>query len=210
MSREAKILIAILVVIVGGMIALFSLGGGSSTPTTSVDQSKLVKADSHKQGSGPVTLVEFGDYQCPSCGVAFPTIQKLQTEYDGKITFVFRHFPLTTIHKNAMIGAEAAESAGSQGKYFEMHDKLYSNQAKWSELPDPTDTLVSYAAEIGLDIDKFKKDLSEKTHKSRIEADQADGNSLQIQGTPTIYINGEQQTAFDYATLKAAVDKALK
>ena len=212
MSREAKILIAILVVVVGGMIALFTMGGGSSTTTanTPADQSKLVRDDSHKQGSGQVTLVEFGDYQCPSCGAAHPIIQRLQSEYNGKLTFVFRNFPLTSIHKNAMIGAMAAESAGAQNKYFEMHDKLYSEQAKWSELPDPTDTLIGYATELGLDVEKFRNDLKTNAHKGRIDTDMADGNSLQIQGTPTIYVNGVQQSGFDYDTLKKAVDNALK
>jgi protein-disulfide isomerase len=209
MSKEAKILTAILVVIVGGMIALFTLGGGGSVKPEVADSSKLVRENSHKQGTGSVQMVEFGDYQCPSCGAAFPIIQRLQTEYAGKLQLVFRHFPLTQLHKNAMAAAFAAEAAGSQGKYFEMHEKLYSNQDKWSELPDPTESFVGYAREIGLDVEKFTNDLKNQTGKSAIEADQKDGTDLQIQGTPTIYINGVKQEAFDYDTLKKSIDSAL-
>lgn len=210
MSREAKILIAILVIVVGGMIALFAFGGGGSSSTSqTTDSSKLVRENSHKQGSGSVTMVEFGDYQCPACGAAFPNIQQIQKEYDGKVTFVFRNFPLTTIHKNAMASSSAAEAAGLQGKFWEMHDKLYSTQDTWSESATAADTFVGYAQELGLDVEKFKTDVASQTVKDIIAKDQQDGNDLQIQATPTIYINGQKADDFQVETLRKLIDAQL-
>src|SRR4051794_37083621 len=120
MSREAKILTGILLVVVALMVGIFALtNGGEVAQTPAVDSSKLVAADSHKTGTGNVTVVEFGDYQCPACGAAYPTTKKLLDEYNGKITFVFRNYPLT-MHANAPEAAEAAEAAAAQGKFWEM------------------------------------------------------------------------------------------
>jgi protein-disulfide isomerase len=211
-SRESKILTAILVVVVGGMIALFAIANkpADSGPAPVGDKTKITRDSSHKEGSGPVQLVEFGDYQCPACGAAYPNVQQLMKDYDGKITFYFRNFPLTSLHPNAMVSAEAAEAAGAQGKYFEMHDLLYQNQKDWSEDADPTSKLVGYAKTLGLDTDKFQKDLSAEQYKSAIQQDMADGTALNINATPTFYLNGTMLTGgFDYASLKKAVDAAL-
>jgi protein-disulfide isomerase len=211
-SRESKILTAILVVVVGGMIALFAIANKptDSGPAPVGDKTKIIRDNSHKEGTGPVQLVEFGDYQCPACGAAYPNVQKLLQDYNGKITFYFRNFPLDSIHKNARIGAEAAEAAGAQGKYFEMHDKLYESQKDWSEDADPTDKLVGYAKDLGLDTDKFKNALADEQYKSVIDQDVADGTALNINATPTFFINGTQVTGgFDYDSLKKAVDAAL-
>src|SRR3954466_8312 len=132
MSQEAKVLIGVgvatLLIVVG---AAFFLGGSSSpdkaTPTISQDQAKmLVRPDSHimKATNAKVTIVEFGDFQCPACGASYPIISQLLTQYKGKVNFVFRNFPLQ-MHPNAPIAAEAAEAAGAQGKFFEMYDALY-------------------------------------------------------------------------------------
>jgi protein-disulfide isomerase len=211
-SREAKILIGVLVLVVAAMVGLFVLTGSGKQPASTgstADQSKLVKDTSHKQGSGPVTVVEFGDYQCPACGQAYPIVKQLQDEYKGKLTLVFRNFPLTNIHQNAQVGAQAAEAAGLQNKFWEMHDKLYENQSAWTEQSDPTEVFVGYAKDLGLDTDKFKSDLTSQKVKDIIAADVADGNALNIQGTPTIWVNGQQASGYQHDTLKELIDQAL-
>lgn len=214
MSRESKILTAVLVVVVGGLIGLFALANKSTSPgpTPTGDKTKIVRDTSHKTGSGPVQVVEFGDFQCPVCGAAYPITKQIQMDFSGKITFYFRNFPLTQIHQNAMLGAEAAEAAGAQGKYWEMHDKLYENQKDWSELGASAaeDKLVGYAQDLGLDTNKFKSDIDSQKYNSVIQQDMADGNALNIQGTPTIYVNGVQTADYQYATLRDAINTALK
>jgi protein-disulfide isomerase len=210
-SREAKILTGILAAVVVGMVGLFALANKPDAPPPTGDKTKVIRDNSHKEGSGPVQLVEFGDYECPACGAAYPNVQQLMKDYSGKVTFYFRNFPLTQIHKNAMEGAEAAEAAGDQGKYFQMHDVLYEKQKDWSEDADPTDKLVGYAKDLGLDTDKFKKALTDEQFKSVIDQDIADGTALGINATPTFYVNGTQvTTGFSYANLRDAVDAQLK
>ncbi len=211
MSREAKILTAIMVVVVGGMIALFvAAGGGSSTTSTGtkVDSSKLVTDTSHKLDSGPVTVVEFGDYQCPACGAAYPELKKIQQDYQGKITFVFRNFPLT-MHANAKVAAYAAEAAAKQNKFWEMHDKLYETQNEWSNLSN--DAAVAkfneYAEALGLNVDQFKQDEAGDAVKKVVEDDTSAGNAININATPTLYVNGEQASSYDYNTIKSLIDK---
>lgn len=209
MTREAKILIAVLVVVVGGMIGLFVAFGGGGTPATKVtDAGKLTRSNSHTQGSGKVKIVEFGDFQCPSCGAAHPILKQLLSENTADISFTFRNFPLPQLHQNAMTAAEAAEAAGKQGKYFEMHDKLYETQKEWSTLSNPLDTFVLYAKGLGMDENTFKQDVEGEAYKNLIDTDVADGTALGVNATPTIYINGKKMDAFDYPTLRDAVAAA--
>lgn len=192
------------------MIGLFALANTGSQNQPVGDKTKIIRDNSHKTGSGSVQMVEFGDYQCPACGAAHPNVKQLLKDYEGKITFYFRNFPLTNIHKNAMAGANAAEAAGDQGKYWEMHDKLYESQKEWSDLADPTDTFVGYAKGLGLDGDKFKKAIVDKQFQSFIDQDNADATALNLQQTPTFYFNGTQYVGdSSYTSLKAQVDKLL-
>lgn len=211
MTREAKILAAIFGVIVIGMVAIFAFagGGGSTTDSNSetIDQSKLVRPDSHKIGTGAVQVVEFGDYQCPACAAAEPTVQKLQQELGDKITFVFRNFPLP-MHKNAIPAAEAAEAAGAQGKFWEMHNKLYSTQTEWENLPNPVDKFAEYAKELGLDADRLKKEVEENKYVDFINQDKRDGEDIGVNSTPTFYINGKKAESFEYSTLKSMIEEA--
>jgi protein-disulfide isomerase len=212
-SREAKILIGVLVVVVGGMIGLFALANsGSDGPAPKGDKTKIVRDNSHKTGSGPVQLVEFGDYECPACGAAYPNIKQIMKDYDGKVTLYFRNFPLTQIHQNAMMGAEAAESAGAQGKYWEMHDALYDNQKEWGEIngSDAENKVLGYAKNLGLNTDKMKSDIDSEKYKSVIEQDMADGNALSINSTPTLYVNGVKTQDYQYSTLRDAIEAASK
>ena len=218
MSQEAKILSIIggvsLVIIV---IAVILLGKSNPNPTNAsnqaVDPSLLVRADSNKiaTSSAKVTVVEFGDYQCPSCGAAFPILQQMLRDYNGKINFVFRNFPLS-IHQNAQAAAEAAEAAGAQGKYWPMHDMLYDKQNEWGDAANPLPLFDTYAQSLGLDINKFNDDVTHNKYSDKIAKDQADGNSLGVNATPTIYIDNKQ--AFvgvpTYTDLQNYINNELK
>jgi protein-disulfide isomerase len=210
-SREAQILGGILVIVVAGMIGLFVVANKqSNAPLPAGNKNKIVRSDSHEEGTGPVQLVEFGDFQCPACGAAFPNVQQVLAHFKGDISFYFRNFPLTQLHPNAMEGANAAESAAAQGKYWQMHDKLYETQTQWADLSDPTSYFVNLAQSLGLNTNQFSSDLESKKYQSVINQDIADGNALGIDATPTFYINGSQYTgSYAYANLSSAIQTAL-
>lgn len=210
MTKESKIILSIIALVLVGIAGLVTFVNGSTGSNSTEVPERLVRDDSHTAGTGKVQIVEFGDYQCPACAQAHPTTKKLMEEYEGKISFVFRNFPLIQIHPNAMLAAQAAEAAAAQEKFWEMHDKLYENQQAWSALADPTSTFVKYAAELGLDEDKFKNDLTNNVYKERIEQDQSDGYAVGVNGTPTFFINGKVQRQFDYDSLKSAIEAELR
>lgn len=209
MERETKILLGIIGVVVAGLIGVFMVFNKPGT-TASVDSAALVRSDSQKTGSGSVTMVEFGDYQCPACGAAHPNVKKIMTEYTGKVQLVFRNYPLDTIHKNAMIAAKYAEASAKQGKFWQMHDKLYENQSEWVDLADPTTKFAEYAKGFSMDVNQLKADATSAQIASLITRDKADGDTVGVQGTPTFFVNSKMVASYDYASLKAAVDAALK
>ena len=175
------------------------------------DSSLLIRDDSYRSTSDikNVTMVEFADYQCPACGVAAPNIRKIVEEYRDKVTYIYRHFPLPQ-HTNALVAAEAAEAAGVQGKYWGMHELLYLKQNEWSDSADATSIFVDYAKDLGLNVDQFKADVASQKYQSKIERDVVDGNSLGVNSTPTIYLNGVKYNgSFGYDSLKSAVDSAI-
>ncbi len=195
MKKEAIVLGAIaLVVIVVGIVLFKSSAPDPKNAGTAIDASSLIRT--HSQRSGPdnakATLVEFGDFQCPACGAAHPTIKAIQeTNKDKSFQFVFRNFPLSQ-HQNAMLAAEVVESAGNQGKYWEMHNKVYETQAEWSESTSAREIFTGYAKDLGLDLTKFNNDLDKQTFAEIIKTDMADGNKLGVNATPTFYFNGQK------------------
>lgn len=137
-----------------------------------------------------VTLTEFSDFQCPACGHAYPVVKQLLATYGDKIRFEYRHFPLTEIgHTYAEPAAIAAEAAGRQGKFWEMHDKLFENQEAWTNTNFET-MMTSYAKDLGLDVDQFNKDRQDPALRAKVLGDKALGNSKNITGTPTFFLNG--------------------
>lgn len=208
MERETKILFGVIAVIVAALIGVFLLVNkpGSSATT---DSSKLVREDSQKKGTGSVQLVEFGDYQCPACGAAHPTVQKLMNEYEGKVTFVFRNYPLESIHKNALVAAKYAQASSKQNKFWEMHDKLYETQKEWSDLGDPTGKFAEYAKALGMDAAKLKSDANDAATAAYIKQDQSDGDAVGVTGTPSFFVNGKAIANSSYESLKSAIDAAL-
>lgn len=140
--------------------------------------------------SSPVVLEEYGDYQCPPCGMLYPVLKDIEHEYGKQLQIVFHHLPLTKIHKNAMNAAHAAEAARNQGKFWEMHDRLYRNQNEWKDLDDPRPMFIQYARDLGLNPDRFTRDLDSPEIEQRITSDMQKATSLGINGTPTVLIDG--------------------
>ena len=152
-----------------------------------------------------VTLVEYGDFQCPYCARAHAALTELMQQHGERVTLVYRHLPLVDLHPFAMAAAEAAEAAGAQGKFWEMHDALFDNQDMLDE-----DALPALAANLGLDAQRFARELDEGKHRARVEADAEQAHALGARGTPTFFINGERYHGdSDHASLAAALKKAL-
>jgi protein-disulfide isomerase len=146
----------------------------------------------HLRGSSdaPVTLVEFGDFECPPCAFYQPIVMKLLQEHPEKVQLEFHHFPLTTIHPNALAAAVAAEAAGDQGQFWAMHDLLYSNQQKWSHKPNAEAIFKEFASQLGLDADQFATALHAPETRQRVTEDIARGRDRKVSGTPSFFING--------------------
>src|SRR5687768_18313481 len=160
----------------------------------------------HARGpkDAPVTLVKYGDYECPYCGEAHPVLKELQERVGERARFVFRHFPLDSVHPRARRAAQAAEAAASQGRFWEMHDLLYQRQ---DELDD--EDLMRYAAELGLDLRRFEEDLTNDHHAWRIEEDRLSGDHAGVRGTPAFFVNGVRYTGpVDLDGLLAALEEA--
>ena len=151
----------------------------------------------------PVTLVEFGDYDCPYTVRAFSVVRGLRRRLGSRLRFVFRVFPLTRIHAHAQAAAEAAEAAAAQGRFWEMHDRPFEAHRKLED----TD-LRHYAQEVGLDIQRFEKGMEDHTHAARVREDLKSGLSSGVRGTPTFFINGVRHDggANDFETLLAALE----
>jgi protein-disulfide isomerase len=137
-----------------------------------------------------VTLEEFGDFECPPCGIFHSGLKMLEAEYGNRIKVIFREFPLVPTHEHALAAARAAEAAGLQGKFWQMHDLLYENQKTWHGVFDVRPIFEDYAKRIGLDVERFKRDLSGGVGEQRIFLDGKRAHSLNVVGTPTVFLNG--------------------
>ena len=146
----------------------------------------------HGPAEAPVTLEEFGDFECPPCGMLHPVLQTMEKEFGGRIRIIFREFPLVPTHVHALAAARSAEAAGLQGKFWEMHDVLYDNQKVWHEAFDARPIFDEYANRIGLNLEKFRSDISSEAVDQRIFLDGKRAHSLRVTGTPTVFINGRE------------------
>ncbi len=177
--------------------------------TTQWDSVLAVAVDDdrdHIQGpaDAAVTLVEYGDYECPYCGAAYPIVKELQARMRDRLRFVFRNFPITTSHPHAEQAAEAAEAAAAQSRFWEMHDLLYENQRRLRD-----QDLHAYAEQLGLEVDRFDKDLAEHVHAPRVREDFMSGVRSGVNGTPSFYVNGARHDdSYDLDTLLAALERA--
>lgn len=163
----------------------------SSLPPSSIME---VRSDDWIRGekSSPVTLIEYSDFQCPACAAYYPLVKQLEQEFSGKMKMVYRHFPLMSIHQNALSAALAAESAGRQGKFWQMHDLLFENQSEWSQSRNVQDVFLQYARNLDLDEEKFLQDFQEKQLREKVLNQRGEGIAIGVNATPTFFLNGKK------------------
>lgn len=201
-KRFWGVIIAI-ILIFAGVIALSNKGNNSANE----------QPTNHVMGNNKknVTLVEYGDYQCPACEEYYPVVKQVVAEYKDSIQFQFRNLPLTQIHQNAFASARAAEAAALQNKFWEMHDMLYDNQSAWTQASDPTTVFDDYAKQLGLNVDQFKKDYASSKVNGAINADIAAFNKTgAATQTPTFFLDGKRiDTKADKATFTKLLDAEI-
>jgi protein-disulfide isomerase len=166
-----------------------------------------VNSEDHIEGSfqAPVIFTEYGDFQCPYCGAAYPVIKQIQKKFGDQLGFVFRHFPLTEAHPYAQIAAVASEAADLQGKFWPMHDLIYENQTRLSPK-----ALLTMAESLKMDLKKFQKDIEDAALVEKVETSFESGIDSGVNGTPSFYINGvKYEGYYDLAPLSHAIEKAL-
>jgi protein-disulfide isomerase len=207
-----KRFLAILGVIAAVFIGIFIVSQSGKDSGDKNGGGNGQQATNHVKGVNAknVTLLEYGDYQCPVCGLYEPTVEQVYAKYQKDIQFQFRNLPLVSLHPNAFAAARAAEAAGMQNKYWEMHDKLYQNQSAWSDSSNALSLFKKYAQEIGLDVNQFTSDYAKKEVNDAINADiAAFGKTGQAQATPTFFINGKYVANSDLTDEKGmpSVDK---
>lgn len=195
-----------------GLGGLFVLSRDKAAAPSVSSSSSSVSNHSKGGNSKNVELMVYGDFQCPACRQIYPIEKQVVATFNDQIKFTFRHFPLESIHPNARAGSRAAEAAGLQGKFFEMHDALYESQDTWSSLSNPLNEFVSMAQKLGLDTEKFKTDYASETVNATINADLKEGNSKNVSGTPSYFINGKKVDNSDintYEKFSAVIQKAI-
>src|SRR5947199_3063998 len=209
--------------IIVAVVGFVTLGAGvilyrakrpqTATIPKAMAASKERAEEVHVRGSAnaAVTLEEFGDFQCPPCGALEGPLRQIERDYASSLRVIFRNFPFTN-HEHAHEAAYAAEAAGLQGRFWEMHDLLYREQSVWAKSSDVQSLFDAYAGMIGLNLERFKKDVSGEQVKAKVERDRKRGEALGVRNTPTIVINDESitRTSLNPTALRAAVDAAVK
>ena len=164
----------------------------TTTPAVAVGVPGAEPAHTQGPASAPVHLEEFGDFECPPCGALHPILEQMHQEFGDKLQITFREFPLVPAHQHAMAAASAAEAAGLQGKFWEMHKLIYDNQRTWHEQFDVRPTFEGYAKQIGLDVARFQNDINGEAVAQRIFLDGKRAHSMGVKGTPTVFLNGRE------------------
>jgi protein-disulfide isomerase len=199
--------VLIIGLIIWGMIAAANKAEKESAgiaPVNEVTSSDWVMGNA----SSTVTLIEYSDFQCPSCAAYFPIVEKVVTENSSKLQFVYRHFPLTQ-HLNAVPASRAAEASGMQGKFWEMYKMIFENQKEWEDSKDAKGIFVGYAIKLGLDAKKFTTDFELPEIQTKLDASIKSGIKAGVQGTPTFYLNGKKIVSPQtYDEFKKLIDQA--
>ncbi|MBI2196363.1 thioredoxin domain-containing protein [Candidatus Daviesbacteria bacterium] len=216
MKTETKILGAILigtlVLLVGGILLL---SRGNSGPAgiegASVSQIDYSKGQKIGSDSAKVKLVEFSDFQCPACAAAEPSVRSIRISYPDQVQFIYRHFPLPQ-HAFGRVAAAYAEAAGEQGKFWEMHERLFETQSEWSGLSkkEAAEFFLKITGDLGLDENKIKEQVNGNTIQAKIDSDLVEGRNLGVNSTPTFFLNGRKLTLQRFEDLNTAVSNALK
>lgn len=205
-----------IVVIVGSFLAMIFAGGGPENNSPAEDNGKhidKVSANEWVKGNAESTieLVEYSDFQCPACAAREPLVKALVSEFGSHIKFVYRNFPLRGLHPNADISAQAAEAAGLQGKFWEMHDKIFDNQNQWAKLPneDAKNLFAGYAQELGLDADQFASDIESGDVKDAVQEDLDSGEDAGVDSTPSFFLNGTYIHPADEDEFRSLIRNAI-
>jgi len=214
MTTEIKTMIGLVLVcvaILAGGAYFYQNNSGALPTVLESNQEALVREDSIKikAENEKLVVVEFADFQCPACAAVAPYVKQLADEYKDEVTFVFRDFPLTNIHRNAVKSAQMARIANEQGKYMEMSEKLYSNQSEWGSASNPSDFFLRYAQEIGMNTDGLKEKLDSDIYRDQINADVRDADLLGVNSTPTFFVGNTIIRTANYQQVREAIDAQL-
>jgi len=202
------------IIAVGILVLLVISSGNNGLNVSNVNVNAIQTANSQngqiadhvfgKVGS-KVTLIQYGDFQCPPCGEMYPIVKAITTKYVNQLQFVFRNFPISQLHPNATAAAATAEAAGLQGQYWQMHNKLYDTQSEWSDLSisDRSKFFDNLASELGLNLKKFDMDTSSTAVSDKINYDIAIGTKATVNATPTFFLNGKKLSSDQYGTESA-------
>lgn len=187
----SKGFIIVLVVAVAGLIGIFIATTDFDQQQTAVDNPHEITEEDHTLGpsDAPITLVEYGDFQCPHCAQAHPVVKNILDEHEGDVQFVYRHYHVTQPNLTTLNASRTAVAAKRQDQFWEMHDLLFERQDEWGQDPDASQMFRDYAEELSLDMDQFEQDFEEA--QSRVERDVSIAQQLSVASTPTFYLNGE-------------------
>lgn len=204
MNKSFWAIIAIIVVIFGGIIAFSK--DKSDTPSGDARPTNHITGE----GKTGVTLVEYGDFECPACGQYYPLVEQVKEKYKDQIFFQFRHLPLLEVHPNAFAASRAAEAASSQSKFWEMYNLLYQNQTTWAQSSNVTTVFEQYASQLGLNVEQFKTDAASSTTNDAINADIAEFNKTkERKSTPTFFLDGKKIQATTLDEFSKLIDEAI-
>jgi protein-disulfide isomerase len=205
--------------IIIGVVLLAAVGAGAWYLSRSRQPGALAAGlpgaqPAHAEGGderAPVVLEEFGDYQCPPCGQMFPEVERIRQDYGDRVRFVFRQYPLVNVHPHALRAAHAAEAAGLQGKFWEMHREMFTDQQTWSRSQDPAPLFENYARRAGVDVERFRRDLGSPQTDARVVADRERAKSVGVESTPTFYVNGRKLSTAQTSGkgLREEIDRVL-
>jgi protein-disulfide isomerase len=213
LTKQFKISLAlagIFVVVVAALLTLTAMKDDPEPEPVGSGESRHVRADSHvlgPEGSSDVTFVEFLDFECEGCLAAYPAIEQLREEYEGRVTFVVRHFPL---HFNSERAARAVEAAAQQGKFEQMYQRMFDTQDQWGHQQEPADDVfLGHAEDLGLNMTQFEANYEDPATAERVARDVADGKALGVEGTPTFFVDEKKLQPQSYDDLTEALDAAL-
>ncbi|MEK9147319.1 MAG: DsbA family protein [Patescibacteria group bacterium] len=196
MNKAIIWILAILAIIgaVFGLMKLASVVPNSGQSADNFSIAPVITDNDRVKGNkkAKISLIEYSDFQCPACGSYFPILEQVNEEFSENILFVYRHFPLRQIHRNADLAARASEASGEQGKFWEMHNMIFINQNVWSEDRKAKDIFVKYAENLELDADKFKTDIDSQKVKDKVNSDYQGGFKAGVNSTPSFFLNGER------------------
>lgn len=209
--KNLPLLLGTILVTVGLIFgAMLLLSNSSSSSEQVVEPASLVGGSNNVKGSqeASIEIVEFSDFQCPACASVAPLVQSVADQYPDDVKLIYRHFPLSSIHPNAQLAAQAAEAAADFDKFWPMHDLLFTNQDNWAGMSgnDFTDQLASYAQQLEIDKNEFLTRIESQDIKQRVAEDSSAATKLNLRGTPTLFVNGVQTSA---PQLQATVESLL-